>query len=247
MSLYLSSKDPGPFDIIGDVHGCFDELHALLILLGYKIEKNGFYCVTHPMGRKVIFVGDLVDRGPKIPEVLRLVMDMIASHVAYCVRGNHDDKLRRALKGNKVKISHGLEESLAQLATQPPVFKHEVLQFLENLVYYYIFDQGKLVVAHAGIKEKDIGSDTLYIKSFCLYGETSNEIDAQGFPVRHPWMNDYHGEALIVYGHTAILAPEWVNNTICIDSGCVFGGRLTALRYPEKILVSVSGYKGYKS
>jgi protein phosphatase len=240
------SKETGIFDIIGDIHGCFDELHALLILLGYKIEKHEQYHVTHPEGRKIVFVGDLVDRGPKIPEVLRLVMDMISTNIAYCVRGNHDDKLRRALKGNPVKIAHGLDESLAQLDTQSQTFKQQVLKFLENLPYYYIFDEGKLVVVHAGLKEKDIGSVSSHTLAFCLYGDVFNAIDANGFPVRHSWMNDYHGAALIVYGHTVILEPDWINNTICIDSGCVFGGRLTALRYPEKILMSVPGYQGYK-
>jgi len=235
----------GPFDIIGDVHGCFDELKLLLIKLGYEINCDNGYKISHPDNRKVIFLGDLVDRGPNSPEVLRMAMDMIASGIAYCVNGNHDEKLKRKLMGRDVKIAHGLERTLSQLECESDNFKMIISKFLDGLISHYVFDNGKLAVAHAGLKEDYIGRGSAKIREFCMYGETSGEIDEFGFPVRYPWAKDYRGEAMIVYGHTPVPEPEWVNNTINIDTGCVFGGKLTALRYPEKELVSVNAEKVY--
>ncbi|MCC6863228.1 MAG: polynucleotide kinase-phosphatase, partial [Rhodobacteraceae bacterium] len=237
--------EKGPFDIIGDVHGCFDELAQLLEQLGYKIERKDGYTVSHPENRKVIFVGDLVDRGPATPEVLRLVMDMVKSGTGFCVVGNHDDKLKRKLQGRDVKIAHGLAESLEQLDLQPEEFKKTATKFLDKLISHLVFDEGKLAVAHAGIKDEYIGRGSPRIREFCMYGETTGEIDEFGLPVRYPWARDYRGKAMVVYGHTPIPEPEWVNNTINIDTGCVFGGKLTALRYPERELVSVPAAKIY--
>jgi protein phosphatase len=245
-------QESGPFDFIGDVHGCFDELHQLLIKLGYQIlkthtqsQKNHRYQVTHPDKRIIIFVGDLVDRGPNTPDVLRIVMDMVASGIAVCVNGNHDDKLKRKLQGRDVKIAHGLAESLQQLERESQAFTQEVIQFLDGLISHYILDEGKLVVAHAGIKQHYIGCDSAKIRAFCLYGQTTGAIDEWGLPVRYPWAQDYRGDALIVYGHTPTAEAVWLNNTVNIDTGCVFGGKLTALRYPEKTLVAVPAARVY--
>ena len=235
----------GPFDIIGDIHGCFDELKLLLEKLGYRLIKNVTYSLTHPDGRRAIFVGDLVDRGPNAPEVLRVVMDAMASGQAFCVNGNHDDKLRRKLMGRTVTVAHGLQETLDQLAQEPETFHETVKEFLGGLVSHYVFDQGRLGVVHAGLKEEYLGKDSSPIRKFCMYGDTTGEIDAFGLPVRYPWAKDYRGETLIVYGHTPIPEPEWMHNTINIDTGCVFGGKLTALRYPEKELVSIDAAQVY--
>jgi protein phosphatase len=83
------------------------------------------------------------------------------------------------------------------------------------------------------------------VRSFCLYGETTGEIDEFGLPVRHNWAMEYRGKAKVVYGHTPVPEAEWLNNTIDIDTGCVFGGKLTALRYPEEELVQVPAAKVY--
>lgn len=246
MPLWSNLKqEKGPFDIIGDIHGCFDELQELLLKLGYQIQKNGQYVVTHPEGRKVIFVGDLVDRGPKTPEVLRIVMSMVESGIGFCVSGNHDDKLRRKLQGREVKIAHGLAESLAQLELEPQEFKNKALKFLDGLISHYVFDDGKLAVAHAGLKEEYIGRGSPRVRDFCMFGETTGEIDEFGLPVRYPWARDYRGKAMIVYGHTPVPEAEWLNNTINIDTGCVFGGKLTALRYPEKKLIEIHAEQVY--
>jgi protein phosphatase len=236
----------GPFDIIGDVHGCYDELNALLAQIGYKIESGtDGPKVTPPDGRKAVFVGDLVDRGPKIPDVLRLVMRMVAEGTAFCVPGNHDMKLMKKLKGRDVQMTHGLADSVQQLDKESPEFKQAVITFLDDLVSHYVFDDGKLVVAHAGMKEEMQGRGSGKVRDFALYGETTGETDDYGLPVRYNWAAEYRGTAMVVYGHTPIAEPEWLNRTINIDTGCVFGGKLTALRYPERELVSVQALHTY--
>ncbi|MEW2474573.1 polynucleotide kinase-phosphatase [Micromonospora gifhornensis] len=232
----------GPFDIVGDVHGCRAELESLLGRLGWQLhrdEAGRAVDATHPAGRTAVFVGDLVDRGPDSPGVLRLVMGMVAAGHALCVPGNHEQKLLRKLRGRNVKVAHGLAETLEQLAAEPDEFSAEVATFVDGLVSHYVLDGGRLVVAHAGLKEEYQGRASGRVRAFALYGETTGETDEYGLPVRYPWAREYRGAATVVYGHTPTPEPEWVNNTICIDTGCVFGGRLTALRYPERELVAV--------
>ena len=236
----------GPFDIIGDIHGCFDEMTALLQQLSYTVEPDGAdYRVTPPDGRKAVFVGDLVDRGPRITEVLRLVMGMVKAGTAFCVPGNHDVKLMRKLRGKDVKISHGLADSLAQLEPETLEFKRQIADFIDDLVSHYVFDEGRLVVAHAGLKEEMQGRGSGAVRSFALFGETTGETDDYGLPVRYNWAAEYRGKAMVVYGHTPVAEPEWLNRTIDIDTGCVFGGKLTALRYPDKELVSIPAIRKY--
>ncbi len=241
--------DHGPFDIIGDIHGCFDELSELLAKLGYIIKDNDTIengmTVSHPEGRKAIFLGDLVDRGPKVANVLRLVMAMTANGSAYCVPGNHDIKLVKALSGKDVQLNHGLAETMSQLATESEYFRTQSREFLDNLISHYLFDDGKLVVAHAGMKEELQGRGSGKVREFALYGETTGETDEFGLPVRLNWASDYRGEAMVVYGHMPVAEAEWLNRTIDIDTGCVFGGKLTALRYPERELVSIPAKEIY--
>jgi len=236
--------ETGPFDIIGDVHGCHTELTELLTKLDYAPAPETSVWM-HPAGRKVIFVGDLVDRGPASPAVLRVVMDMVKEDTALCVPGNHDSKLLRKLKGKNVTVSHGLAETLAQLSDEPAAFVDEVKTFLDALVSHYVLDVGRLVVAHAGLREEMHGRGSGAVREFCLYGETTGETDEFGLPIRYNWAADYKGRAMIVYGHTPVPEAEWLNNTIDIDTGCVFGGKLTALRYPERELVSVPAHQVY--
>lgn len=244
--LYNDKKEvSGPFDIIGDIHGCIDETIELLKKLDYSVEETDYdnesfgYKVANPHGRKVLFLGDLVDRGPNSPAVLKLVMSMVKSGIAYCVPGNHDMKLQKYLNGKNVQIKHGLEQTVEQLAHETEEFKNIVKEFLYGLVSHYVFDNGKLVIAHAGLKEEMQGRGSGAVRSFCMYGETTGETDEFGLPVRHNWAADYRGRAKVVYGHTPVPEAQWLNKTIDIDTGCVFGGKLTALRYPEEELVSV--------
>lgn len=236
----------GPFDIIGDIHGCREEAVALLRKLGYTVGgTRESPDVQAPEGRRAIFVGDLVDRGPDSPGVLRLVMHMVANGTALCVPGNHDVKLMKKLRGRDVRISHGLAETLQQLEAEPVAFRKEAADFIYSLVSHYLLDDGKLVVAHAGLKQSLQGRASGAVRDFALYGETTGETDDYGLPVRYDWAGEYRGEAMVVYGHTPVPEPEWINRTLCVDTGCVFGGKLTALRYPERELVSVDAAQTY--
>ncbi|WP_324192789.1 polynucleotide kinase-phosphatase [Nocardia transvalensis] len=232
----------GPFDVIGDVHGCRAELETLLGTLGYRLRHDDGgrpIDADHPEGRTAVFVGDLVDRGPDTPGVLRLVMGMVAAGHALCVTGNHEHKLVRALDGKKVRIAHGLAESLAQLDTETEEFRKAAHEFCRGLVSHYVLDGGNLVVAHAGLKQEYHGRASGRVRSFAMFGETTGETDEYGLPVRYPWAEDYRGRAMVLYGHTPVTELRWVNNTLCLDTAVVFGGRLTALRYPEREPVSV--------
>ncbi|MEV6941501.1 polynucleotide kinase-phosphatase [Streptomyces sp. NPDC051172] len=222
----------GPFDIIGDIHGCAFELESLLGKLGYT---DG----VHPEGRTAVFVGDLVDRGPDSPGVLRRVMSMVKSGSALCVPGNHENKYGRYLKGRKVQHTHGLAETIEQMEGESDEFRAEVREFIDGLVSHYVLDGGRLVVCHAGLPEKYHGRTSGRVRSHALYGDTTGETDEFGLPVRYPWAEDYRGRAAVVYGHTPVPEATWLNNTICLDTGAVFGGKLTALRWPERELVDV--------
>jgi diadenosine tetraphosphatase ApaH/serine/threonine PP2A family protein phosphatase len=138
-----------------------------------------------------------------------------------------------------------LAKSLEQLETESVEFKEQVTAFLDNLVSHYVLDDGKLVVAHAGMKEELQGRSSGRVRAFALFGETIGETDEFGLPLRYNWAAGYRGSTTVVYGHTPTPEPEWLNRTINIDTGCVFGGKLTALRYPEKELVSVPALREY--
>lgn len=235
------SEITGPFDIIGDIHGCYEELVELLEKLEYKVEGDQ---VTPPANRKAVFLGDLTDRGPNSVGVLKLVMNMVSQGYAYCCPGNHDHKLQRALRGNKVKIAHGLDLTLKELESESDDFKEAVKDFIRGLPSHYVFNNGDLVVAHAGLKEEHHNRDGGGVFDFAIFGEVLG-MDEDGKPIRGNWAADYRGKATVVYGHTVVAEPEWQNQTINIDTGCAFGGELTALQYPERRLVSVPAKQQY--
>ncbi|WP_187976667.1 AAA family ATPase [Mycetocola sp. JXN-3] len=238
----------GPFDAIGDVHGCLSELETLLTTLGYTLTRDNAgrpIDAEHPLGRRVILLGDLVDRGPDSVGVLRLAMGMHAAGHALVVPGNHEQALINALGGKKVNLSHGLGDTLAQLAAEPKEFTDTVRAWLYSLVSHLVLDDGNLVVAHAGLKEAYHGRSSGRVRSFALYGDTTGEVDEYGLPIRLPWQRDYRGSAVVLYGHTPMLTPRWVNNTLCLDTGCAFGNALSALRYPEREIVQVPAERVY--
>ena len=252
----LKHEQP-PFDIIGDVHGCCDELEKLLTDLGYVATESSrdkddwwhYPVYRHPAGRRAVFLGDLVDRGERVLDTLKLVKNMMDAGSAFCICGNHENKLMRKLRGKNVKINHGLETTVAELEAIAPEQKEqiwgEIHEFLQSLISHYLLDRGKLVVAHAGLREELQGRSSGYVRSFAMYGETTGELDSFGLPVRYEWAREYRGQATVVYGHVPVMEAQWLNNTIDIDTGCVFGNKLTALRYPEKELVSVEAAKVY--
>ncbi|MBR1592483.1 MAG: polynucleotide kinase-phosphatase [Ruminococcus sp.] len=241
--LWNDKKDMhSPLDIIGDIHGCCDELEMLLDKLGY-VRDNGIY--SHPQGRKAAFLGDFCDRGNRNADVLRLVMDMVKSGNAIAVPGNHDVKLLKYLRGKNITLSHGIDKTIAEIEAKGDDFKKETAEFIDGLISHYVLDDGKLVISHAGIKQEYIGRGSARVREFCLYGEVTGETDSYGLPVRLDWTADYRGRANVVYGHIAGKEVRAQNGTYCIDTGCVFGGKLTALRYPEKEFVSVDALKQY--
>lgn len=240
----------GPFDIIGDVHGCADELTDLLGRLGHAVRLGGDGDRRRAIyeghsSRKLVFVGDFVDRGPRSPDVMRIVMMLVGSGVALAVPGNHDVKFRRWLDGRDVKISHGLEQTVAQMAAESTGFRDAIKHFLETLPYHLWLDGGRLVVAHAGIEASMIGTETERTRSFCLFGDTDSARDPNGISRRFHWAAHYRGTAAVVYGHTPIGEVAWVNDTLCIDTGCCFGGTLTALQWPERRTIQVPARKRY--
>jgi protein phosphatase len=237
-------SEHGPFDVIGDIHGCYAELTGLLRELGYEVAADGVE-VTPPDGRRAIFVGDYGDRGPETPAVLKLVMSMADAGTAICLPGNHDIKLVRKLKGRDVQITHGLAETLEQLESESDESRDQIRDFLDKLVSHVVLDDGKLVVAHAGMKQAYQGRSSGRVRDFALFGETTGETDEFGLPIRLQWASEYRGAAAVVYGHTPVAQHEWVNDTINIDTGCVFGGRLTALRWPERELACVPASRTY--
>lgn len=257
-----SARNGQRFDIIGDIHGCWDELKELWDTLGYVRDERGL--PVHPDGRIPVFVGDLADRGPDSPRVLRTAASLVAAGEALFAPGNHDDKLFRMLRGRNVTRSHGLDLTEKQLAALPAearsALEGDILTYLAAAPPYLVLDGGRLVVAHAGIRENLIGQTGEHVREFTLYGDVRGFEPGANKPIRYDWAQEYAGSALIVYGHTPIPALSWArndagqplhveipfrNNTINLDTGCVFGGALTALRYPERELVSVPARAAY--
>jgi diadenosine tetraphosphatase ApaH/serine/threonine PP2A family protein phosphatase len=236
----------GPFDIIGDVHGCIEELHELLGKLGYSKDDDGVY--RHADARRLVFIGDLGDRGPDSAESFSLAMRQAEGAGSLYTPGNHCNKLMRYLKGSKVQLSHGLDDTIKQVEARSRYetgFRERLREFIERAPTYLWLDGGALVVAHAGIKEHQIGRDGPQIQTMCLYGDITGRKNPDGTPQRLDWAAHYTGNPAIVYGHTPVSGPIWRNNTINIDQGCVFGGWLTAVRWPECEVVQVPAKRAY--
>lgn len=228
-------------DIIGDIHGCFVEFEELTKKMGYDWSTG---LPVHPDGRHLAFVGDLTDRGPESIKTAKLVWDLVVNKKsAFYVPGNHCNKLYRYLLGNKVQTTHGLETTVSEYMSMNPEMKNDFrerfLRLYESAPLYHVLDQGRLVIAHAGIREDYIGKNNSKVKTFVLYGDITGQSNPDGTPVRRDWAKNYQGKAAVVYGHTPVREPRVLNNTYNIDTGAVFGGNLTALRYPEIELVSV--------
>ena len=235
------------FDIIGDIHGCYDELILLLKKLGYSIETD---VPVHPNNRHLAFVGDAMDRGPNSLETLRLVFKIQDTGTLIYSPGNHCNKFYRYAKGNQVQEMHGLETTVAELNTlsaeERDRFLKQYILFYEALPLYHTLDEGNLIIAHAGILEDMIGKGhSEKVRVFVLYGDITGKKLPDGRPERRDWAKKYKGAPFIVYGHTPVKEARFVNNTVNIDTGCVFGEKLTAFRYPEMEIVSVPSSQPY--
>ncbi|KQL18695.1 bis(5'-nucleosyl)-tetraphosphatase PrpE [Cytobacillus solani] len=228
-------------DIIGDIHGCYQEFQELTNKLGYKWDSEGIPINSN--GRKLAFVGDLTDRGPHSLKVAEAVSAIVNKGLGYYVPGNHCNKLYRFFLGNKVQHTHGLETTVAEYEALDQKEKKRIrdkfIHLYENAPLHLILDNGKLVIAHAGIREDLTGKHSNKVKTFVLYGDITGEKHPDGSPVRRDWAKQYKGDAVIVYGHTPVKEVRIVNNTYNIDTGAVFGNKLAALKYPEMEIVSV--------
>lgn len=235
------------FDVIGDIHGCYQELLKLIARLGYEKQRNVF---IHPENRQLAFVGDATDRGPESLEVLRLLFALQDEGILYYSPGNHCNKLFRFFKGHDVQLAHGLEMTVAEWELLPPQeqqqFRKRYIEFYGQLPHYQQLDND-LIVAHAGLKAEMVGKPlSRGIAVFVLYGDITGKFHADGRPVRRDWAKSYKGHKWVVYGHTPTVEPYFINNTANIDTGCVFGGSLTAFRFPEKEIVSVASEQPYQ-
>lgn len=229
------------YDIIGDIHGCYDELLQLIDELGYSMEND---IPIHREGRQLAFVGDAMDRGPDSVKTLNFMFRLQDARKLIYSPGNHCNKFYRYAKGNPVQLQHGIETTVAEL-DQLSSEKHRYvlkryIEFYDALPLYHSLNNKKLIIAHAGIRENLLEStNRKKVRSFVLYGDTTGEIHPNGRPVRRNWAKHYHGQSFIVYGHTPVKEARFINNTVNIDTGCVFGGQLTAFRYPEKEIVAI--------
>lgn len=238
-------SEHGPFDIIGDVHGMTDELEDLLLQLGWVVAwtdgdgARASVSVFHPDGRKLVFLGDACDRGPRSLDALLIMEAAVKSGRGFAVASNHDDRLKRWLMGRDIAVSHGLETTIAEFECKPPEFRQRIADFIDGLPGHLVFDRGCLAVAHAGLREDMILGASRDVRQFTVFGPMGTP-GKDGKTVRVDWADEYRGSTSIVYGHTVVDEPVWHNRTINIDTGAVFGGSLTALRWPEKEIVSVA-------
>jgi diadenosine tetraphosphatase ApaH/serine/threonine PP2A family protein phosphatase len=228
------------YDIIGDIHGCLHELEQLFGELGYEWHDG---IPTHPDNRTPVFVGDITDRGPDSISCIKLIYRLVTENGALYVPGNHCNKLYRFFLGNPVQEKHGLETTASEYRQlskeEQKEIKYQFKHLYEESPLHLILKEVQTIVAHAGIREEDIGHKSKSIETFILYGDITGEKLPDGRPVRRDWAQHYNGDRWIVYGHTPVREPRFVNKTVNIDTGCVFGGKLTAFRLPEETIVSV--------
>lgn len=244
----LKPGEKEKFDIVGDVHSCFNELVSLITKLGHTLKyqlskRNGVKVLEYKAKgeRKLAFVGDLVDRGPHAARVLALVRWLVNNNHAIVVSGNHDDRLLRFLEGKRVRVHGSLKGTVDQLKHRKKEFRLKVRSFLSSLPL--IHESASLVVVHAAYREGKVGQE---MKNLALFGETcDSHRNERGRHIRLTlWEDQYNGKKTIVRGHDVVKQPRlkltanggWIVN---IDTGCCFGNALTAFRYPEMYFVSV--------
>ena len=232
------------YDAIGDVHGCVSELKELLDKLGYK-DNGKFY--FHPDNRILISVGDIVSRGPDSLGVISIMRNMTSSHTALLTIGNHDEKIKRYLMGNKVKLTHGDDKTVEEI-NNSNIDKIELLNFLSSLPYFLSLDNENLIVTHASFKDNHIKEDgfSKRVRDLCLFGPTNGFNNELGIPNRIEWVSlREKSSPLIIYGHSPYLEVRIENGTIGVDTGCVYGNKLSAYSYPEGIITSVNAKQSY--
>ncbi|MFE4893780.1 polynucleotide kinase-phosphatase [Peribacillus butanolivorans] len=240
-------------DIIGDIHGCYMEMILVLEKLGYQKNEEGLY--LHPEGRKFVSIGDVMSRGPESLKTMLFFYEHVQKDVAYMIDSNHGWKIARWLGGRDVTLNHGDEKVEEEFKAYEEEYgsekaeetKQSLKEFLLQAPSHYVFTKNNvqtLVCVHAGIKDAFIGKQSEAVRDFCRYGDT-NGFDEKGKPVRKDWYVSHKKSSLIVWGHDPKPQPLLINNTINIDQGVVFGGALTAFRYPEGEFISVQASQDF--
>ncbi len=197
-----------PFTIVvGDVHGCLDELERLL-------KKVGF-----AKGDRLVMVGDLVAKGPDSQGVVQLLRE----RDAYSVLGNHDAHLLRWRRGEEMKRHH---EKVAA------TMKKADWRWLEDLPLYLRFEELGLAVVHGGLMpgvrlKKQKREHLLNLRSIDAEGTASSRVDGGA-----PWGKLWRGPEKVLYGHDALRGLQRWRYATGLDTGCVYGRRLTAALYP---------------
>lgn len=227
------------YDIIGDIHSCYVEFTELLIRLGYIPTDSLSF--RPPEGRQLVLVGDIMDRGWYPNLVFDLVEKMKAEGSLIMVKGNHDDKLQRWAKGNNVQLLHGLDATVLKLE-RAGISKERISNLFKSIPFFLVLNGGSLIVVHGAWKDKYIDRDPFSkkVRSWCIFGPTTGRKTEEGLPERIDWAvnRDVKGTSpLVVHGHQPVREVRVLNKVWNIDTGCAFGGKLTALRYPEMELV----------
>jgi len=228
-------------DIIGDVHGSYPELLSLLEKLGYQLvfkNKAGLpklASVLCPKGRRLVFVGDLINRGPSSILVLNLVMQLVARNVAVAVKGNHEMELLQALRhrGKSFKC----HQTVKQLKKQTPGFQKKVLNFIKAMPWKY--ETKELIVVHAAFRS---GCAPAMTRRAAVFGDTRR---SRNTSVRNDrWVQEYKGTKTIVHGHIPMNSVAFRRSgkgawVVGVDTDCSRGNELSALRFPQLLVVSV--------
>mgnify|MGYP003640389077 FL=1 len=196
--------------IIGDVHGCLRELDLLLEKAGYRFGDD-----------RLIFVGDLINKGPNSLGVLQRAYELKAEVVI----GNHEYSLL-------FKISQG----------ELPIYPREIIDWIKTWPTYIETDQ--FLVVHGGIIPGVHPGDS-EARTLTRIRTWNESTQAHGSKDDPAWFEFYEGKKLVVFGHWAAEGLVWRNNAIGLDTGCVYGRKLSCLVLPGKKLVQVDALKEY--
>jgi len=235
---HIQHFDHDRVDVIGDVHGCSWELLQILHDIGFLTNPD-WNAVNENYDRGLILVGDLTDRGPDSASIVENVQLWVESGLMTCIHGNHDNRLGRHLLGRNVQHTHGLDKTIDQIERigWGEQKKIEIGEWLMDLPVYVTFHERQLVVAHGALPRRYLSRQDMKRKqlSKCVYAVVDRDQPMKdGLPNRvYDWCDDYNDHVVCVYGHQVVREVTTRSNTYNIDTGCVFGGCLTCLRYDE--------------